>query len=93
MQEIHLALWKSFSGEETKLARGYDEGIAHSLSQLYGLLDDSAAASHWLEQALKAGYLDYPESKRDPCYRTIRAEPNFASVVAALRRRWEAFEP
>jgi hypothetical protein len=80
-------------GEATTLAGGYDEGIAHYLSQLYGLLDDSAEASKWLEQALKAGYLDYPEIMRDPCYRTIRSEPNFASVVAALRRRWEAFEP
>jgi tetratricopeptide (TPR) repeat protein len=80
-------------GESTTLAGGYDEGIAHFLSQLYGLLDDSATAGHWLEQALKAGYLDYPEIRRDPCYRTIWSEPTFASVVEALRRRWEAFEP
>ena len=80
-------------GEATALAAGYDEAIAHYLSQLYGLLHDSAEASKWLEQALKAGYLDYPEIMRDPCYLTIRSEPDFASVVAALRRRWEAFEP
>jgi serine/threonine-protein kinase len=80
-------------GEHAALAGGYDEAIAHFLSQLYGLLDDSAEASTWLEHALKAGYLDYPEIMRDPCYRAIRSEPNFASVVAALRRRWEAFEP
>src|SRR5688572_12352822 len=69
-------------GPITRLAAKYDQAIPHYLSQLYALTGDAAEASAWLEQAIKAGYLDYPEVIRDRCYRQIESDQRFKNVLS-----------
>lgn len=84
---------RSVIGPAVAQAGRHDQGIAHFLSQIYGLIGDAAEASAWLEQAIKTGYLDYPEVIRDPSYLELQSDPRFISVIAEMRCRWQSFEP
>ena len=79
-------------GPTTAAAGRTDESIARLLAQLYGRLGDVDQACTYLEHCVARGNLDYPGMARDPATASLHGEPRFQTLLAGVKRRWEAFE-
>jgi serine/threonine protein kinase/Flp pilus assembly protein TadD len=67
-----------------------DADEAQWLGGVYALLGDRQQALEWLKRAVALGDVNYPWFERDKNYDSLRSDPEFLSVMADARQRWEA---
>jgi len=56
------------------------------------LLGDRQRAVDWLQRAVALGDVNYPWFKRDKNYDSLRADPEYQTIMAGVRQRWEAYK-
>ncbi len=59
---------------------------------IYALLGDKAHALVWLKRAVALGDTNYPWFERDKNYDSLRGDPEYQSVMAGVRERWEEYK-
>src|SRR5712691_2689840 len=59
---------------------------------IYALLGDREHALIWLKRAAALGYVNYPWFERDKNYDSLRADPEYQTIMSGLRQRWEAYK-
>jgi eukaryotic-like serine/threonine-protein kinase len=69
-----------------------DGDEAEWLGGLYALLGDRRHALDWLKRAVALGDVNYPWFERDKNYDSLRADPEFQSIMSGVRQRWEAYK-
>ncbi len=70
-----------------------DPHYSWALAQGFALIGHTEDALSSLETAMTKGFLNYPMVARwDPLLASIRRDPQFATFLARMRERWEAFE-
>jgi serine/threonine-protein kinase len=67
-----------------------DGDEAQWLGGVYALLGDRQQALDWLKRAVTLGDVNYPWFERDKNYDSLRSDPEFLSIMADARKRWEA---
>jgi len=78
---------------ETKInQRGVgDPEATYKVAQGYAELGDRVSALRVFKQSIDSGFFPYPYLLTDPLLDSVRHEPEFEQLVAAARRRHEAF--
>jgi serine/threonine protein kinase/cytochrome c-type biogenesis protein CcmH/NrfG len=78
--------------EFTDLAwKGY--WIAVTIAEGLALVGERAESLRWLERAIEKGWANYPFLSRiDPWLEAVRDDPRFETLMARVKREWEAFE-
>lgn len=66
-------------------AQPWNSGSIYNLACCYGLLDRAELAAVYLERAWNAGFDDIGHVMWDPDFESVRAEPEFSSLVDSLR--------
>ena len=59
---------------------------------IYALLGDRQQALDWLKRAVALGDVNYPWFERDKNYDNLRSDPEYQSIMAGVRQRWEAYK-
>jgi len=101
--QIALFLWHASAGEPFKaqaLITTEIEAVATAadvfprlLAQGYAMAGIRDRATHWLAIAVDRGFINYPFlSRYDPCFETLRSDPQFQQLLEVARGRWEQFE-
>jgi eukaryotic-like serine/threonine-protein kinase len=67
-----------------------DGDAAYWLGGIHALLGDRQTALDWLKRAVALGDVNYPWFERDKNYDTLRANPEYQTIMAGVRQRWEA---
>jgi hypothetical protein len=63
------------------------------LAQAFALAGHPAPAMMWLRHAIDRSFINYPFlARHDPCFGTLRRQAAFRRLLAAVRKRWQAFE-
>jgi serine/threonine protein kinase/tetratricopeptide (TPR) repeat protein len=63
---------------------------AYWLGGIHALLGDRQTALDWLKRTVALGDVNYPWFERDKNYDTLRANPEYQTIMAGVRQRWEA---
>jgi DNA-binding winged helix-turn-helix (wHTH) protein len=71
---------------------GHFHHTAYNIASAYASLSKPDEALRWLAAAADDGFPCYAYFERDPNLERLRAHRGFATLTAALRRRWERFE-
>ena len=70
-----------------------DPTFCHHLAGIFSLLNEKDEAIKWIENALNAGFLNYPLlSELDPFLDNIRGEERFKKLMERVKYEWENFE-
>jgi tetratricopeptide (TPR) repeat protein len=69
-----------------------DGDAAYWLGGIYGLLGERQRALDWLKRSVALGDVNYPWFQRDKNYDSLRADPDYQSVMAGVQRRWSAYK-
>jgi tetratricopeptide (TPR) repeat protein len=69
-----------------------DGDEAYWLGGLYALLGDRKQALDWFKRAVTLGDVNYPWFERDKNYDSLRSDPEYQSIMAGVRQRWEAYK-
>jgi eukaryotic-like serine/threonine-protein kinase len=69
-----------------------DGDAAYWLGGIYALLGDRQHALEWLKRTVALGDVNYPWFERDKNYDSLRADPEYQSIMAEVRRRWESYK-
>jgi len=69
-----------------------DGDYAYWLGGVYALLGDRASALDWLKRTVALGDVNYPWFERDKNYDSLRADPEYQTIMAGVRQRWEAYK-
>jgi serine/threonine protein kinase/Flp pilus assembly protein TadD len=69
-----------------------DGDAAYWLGGIYALLGDRQNALAWLNRTVALGDVNYPWFERDRNYDSLRADPEYQSIMAGVRQRWEAYK-
>ncbi len=59
---------------------------------IYALLGDKAHALAWFKRTVALGDTNYPWFERDKNYDSLRRDPEYQSVMAGVRERWEGYK-
>lgn len=79
--------------DELKKYAGSDFQYSWSMAQCYCLIDETNEAIHWLENAVKYGFWNYPLlSERDPLLAPVRTHEHFSAVMDDLQEKWNSLE-
>jgi serine/threonine protein kinase/tetratricopeptide (TPR) repeat protein len=65
---------------------------AYWLGGIYALLGDRQRALDWLKRTVALGDVNYPWFERDKNYDTLRGDPEYQTIMAGVRQRWEAYK-
>jgi serine/threonine protein kinase len=65
---------------------------AYWLGGIYALLGDRQHALLWLKRTVALGDMNYPWFARDKNYDSLRSDPEYQSIMAGIRQRWEAYK-
>ncbi|MGA8763690.1 MAG: tetratricopeptide repeat protein, partial [Candidatus Sulfotelmatobacter sp.] len=65
---------------------------AYWLGGIYALLGDRQNALAWLKRTVALGDVDYPWFERDKNYDSLRADPEYQSIMAGVRQRWATYK-
>jgi eukaryotic-like serine/threonine-protein kinase len=65
---------------------------AYWIGGIYALLGDRQHALDWLKRTVALGYTNYPWFERDKNYDSLRADPEFQTILAGVRQRWQAYK-
>jgi hypothetical protein len=69
-----------------------DGDEAYWLGGIYTLLGDRQHALDWLKRTVALGDVNYPWFERDKNYDRLRSDPEYQSIMAGVRQRWEAYK-
>jgi len=69
-----------------------DGDYAYWLGGVYALLGDRVSAIDWLKRTVALGDVNYPWFERDKNYDSLRADPEYQTIMAEVRQRWEAYK-
>jgi eukaryotic-like serine/threonine-protein kinase len=69
-----------------------DGDAAYWLGGIYALLGDRQHALEWLQRTVALGDVNYPWFERDKNYDSLRADPEYQSIMAEVRRHWESYK-
>jgi tetratricopeptide (TPR) repeat protein len=69
-----------------------DGDAAYWLGGIYALLGDRQHAREWLKRTLALGDVNYPWFERDKNYDSLRADPEYQTIMAGARQRWQAYK-
>ncbi len=83
-----------------RIARGDTSFRARvGIAAVHALRGDKEAAYDWLQQAIDAGFYQYAELERHPCFESLHGEERFQQMMAGvrvkvdeMRRRVDALE-
>jgi eukaryotic-like serine/threonine-protein kinase len=64
---------------------------AYWLGGIHALLGDRQGALDWFKRTVALGDVNYPWFERDKNYDTLRADPEYQTIMAGVRQRWEAY--
>jgi serine/threonine protein kinase len=65
---------------------------AYWIGGIYALLGDHQHALDWLKRAVALGDVNYPWFERDKNYDSLRSDPEYQSIMAGVRQRWESYK-
>jgi tetratricopeptide (TPR) repeat protein len=65
---------------------------AYWIGGIHALLGDRQSALDWLKRAVALGDVNYPWFERDKNYDSLRSDPEYQSIMAGVRQRWEAYK-
>jgi len=65
---------------------------AYWIGGIYALLGDRQHALLWLKRTVELGDVNYPWFERDKNYDSLRADPEYQSIMAGVRQRWETYK-
>lgn len=79
---------------ESKIdSRGaYDPEAVYKIAQAYAVLGDRVSALRVLKHSIEKGFFPYAYFLTDPLLDNLRSEPQFSNLMAAARRRHDAFQ-
>jgi serine/threonine protein kinase/cytochrome c-type biogenesis protein CcmH/NrfG len=69
-----------------------DGDEAYWLGGIYALLGDRQHALDWLKRTVALGDVNYPWFERDKNYDSLRSDPEYQSIMAGVRQRWEGYK-
>jgi serine/threonine protein kinase len=69
-----------------------DGDEAYWIGGIYALLGDRPHAIEWLKRTVALGDVDYPWFEHDKNYDSLRADPEYQSIMAGVRERWETYK-
>ncbi len=69
-----------------------DGDEAYWLGGVYALLGDRQHALGWLKRTAELGDVNYPWFERDKNYDSLRSDPEYQSIMAGVRQRWEGYK-
>jgi tetratricopeptide (TPR) repeat protein len=59
---------------------------------IYALLGDRQHAIIWLKRTVALGDVNYPWFEHDKNYDSLRADPEYQSIMAEVRQRWQSYK-
>jgi eukaryotic-like serine/threonine-protein kinase len=65
---------------------------AYWIGGIYALLGDRQNALAWLKRTVALGDVNYPWFERDKNYDSLRSDPEYQSIMAGVRQRWQAYK-
>ena len=65
---------------------------AYWIGGIYALLGDRQNALLWLKRTAALGDVNYPWFERDKNYDSLRSDPEYQTIMAGIRQRWEAYK-
>ena len=78
---------------EVESAASTSDVFARFLADGYAIAGVPERALHWLVVAVERGYINYPFlAQHNPCLDSLRDDPRFQELLAAVHERWLAFE-
>ena len=69
-----------------------DGDAAYWTAGIYALLGERKPALEWLRRAIALGDVNYPWFQRDKNFDRLRSDPEYQSVMAGVRQRWEGYK-
>jgi serine/threonine protein kinase/tetratricopeptide (TPR) repeat protein len=94
------AFWYASQGQRGKIAprlftyrpdQVIDGDAAYWLAGIYALLGDRQHALVWLKRTVELGDVNYPWFERDKNFDSLRADPEYQTIMAGIRERWESY--
>jgi serine/threonine protein kinase/tetratricopeptide (TPR) repeat protein len=77
---------------EYRLEQIIDGDGAYWLGGIHALLGDRQGALDWLKRTVALGDVNYPWFERDKNYDRLRTDPEYQTIMAGVRQRWEAYK-
>jgi serine/threonine protein kinase/tetratricopeptide (TPR) repeat protein len=77
-----------FQASPEQTADGDD---AYWTGGIYALLGDRQHALEWLRRTVALGNVNYPFFQRDKNYDNLRSDPEYQSIMADVKKKWEAY--
>lgn len=76
-----------------ELGKGYIHfhHTEYAIASAYALMNNRAAAMHWLQRAADEGFPCYPFFERDHNLDNLRQDPQFIAFMTNLKARWEGY--
>jgi serine/threonine protein kinase/tetratricopeptide (TPR) repeat protein len=65
---------------------------AYWVGGIHALLGEKQPAIDWLKRTVALGNVNYPYFERDKNYDSLRADPEYQTIMAGVRQRWEAYK-
>ncbi len=69
-----------------------DGDAAYWIGAIHALLGDRQDALHFLKRAVALGDVNYPWFARDKNYDILRSDPEYQSIMAGVRQRWQSYK-
>ena len=69
-----------------------DGDAVYWMGGIYALLGKRSEALDWLRRSVALGNVNYPWFERDKNYDKLRSDPEYQSIMADVRQRWEAYK-
>jgi len=85
-EKIDPSIWK-YRPEQI-----IDGDVAYWTGGIYALLGDRDHAVAWLKHTVELGDVNYPWFAQDKNYDSLRSDPEYQSIMAGVRQRWEAYK-
>ena len=76
---------------ETGESLSHFHHAAYNIAGAYALMNEPAAAIHWLWRTANEGFPCYPFFAKDPMLDPLRRDPRFIQFMAEMKQRWERF--
>ena len=69
-----------------------DGDQAYWTGGIYSLLGEKRQALDWLKRAVELGDVNYPWFEKDKIYDNVRSDPEYQTIMAGVRQRWEQYK-
>jgi serine/threonine protein kinase/tetratricopeptide (TPR) repeat protein len=69
-----------------------DGDQAYWLGGMHALLGEREPALQWLKRTVSLGDVNYPWFEHDKNYDSLRSDPEYQSIMAGVRERWQAYK-